>query len=58
MHFFAEKVLFNSFGCPALMPLPHNPDFKPAWGRGLLKTMYEREKMLETSIFSLSHNVF
>ena len=38
--------------------LPHNPDFKRPRKRRLLKTLWEKEKMLVPSIFSLSHNVF
>ena len=33
-------------------PLPYNPDFKPLWKSNLLKTLWQKEKMLETSIFS------
>ena len=42
--------LFNS--------LPHNLDFQQSQDRSLLKTLWEKEKMLVTSIFSFSHNVF
>ena len=36
-----------------------NPsDFKRPWERGLLKTLWENKKMLETSIFFFSYNVF
>ena len=39
-------------------PLPHNDDLWPFWGKkGLMKTLWEKEKMLITSIFSFSHNV-
>ena len=27
-------------------PLPHNPDFRQPWERKLLKTLWEKEKML------------
>ena len=39
-------------------PLPHNPDI--LWPRGirLLKTLWEKEKILVTSIFSLSPQCF
>ena len=33
-------------------------DFYQLWERSILKTMWENEKMLVTSIFSLFHNVF
>ena len=39
-------------------PLPQNPDFQRPLKRSLLKTIWEKEKMLVTSIFSFSHNVF
>ena len=38
--------------------LPHNPDFLQPSEGSLLKTLWEMEKMLETVIFSFSHNVF
>ena len=47
---YQEILSFNS--------LPHYPEFKQPWGRGFLKTLWEKEKMLVTSIFSYSHNVF
>ena len=43
-------VLFNS--------LLHNPIFQRSCARSLLKTLWEKEKMLVTSIFSFFHNVF
>ena len=39
-------------------PLPNNHDFYWPWIRSLLKTLWEKEKMLVTSIFSFFHNVF
>ena len=36
----------------------HNPDICQFWQRRLLKTLWEKEKMLVTSIFSFSYNVF
>ena len=41
-----------------LRSLPHSPDFSHLWKRKLLKTLWEKEKILITSIFSFSHNVF
>ena len=38
--------------------LQHNPDFWRPQGKKLLKTFREKEKMLVTSIFSFSQNVF
>ena len=39
-------------------PLPNNPWFLWPWDRCHLKTLWEKEKVLVTSIFSFSHNVF
>ena len=41
-----------------LYSLPHNPNFKGPQEKSLLKTLCEKKKMLVTSIFSFSHNVF
>ena len=38
--------------------LPHNSYIERPWNRSLLKTLWEKEKMLVTSIFSFSRNVF
>ena len=37
---------------------PNNPGFSGPWKRSLLKTSWEKEKMLDNSIFSLSNNIF
>ena len=43
----------------SLNPLPHNnDDFYAPGEKTLLKTLRVKEKMLVTSIFSFSHNVF
>ena len=39
-------------------PLPLNLDIEPPWGRNILKTLSENEKMLSTGIFSFSYNLF
>ena len=39
-------------------PLRNSPWFLRSWERRLLKTMWEKEKMMVASIFSFSHNVF
>ena len=45
-----EKQSHTSFN-----PLPHNPYFWRPWERSLQKTLWEKEKMLVTSIFTFSH---
>ena len=37
---------------------PNNPGVQQPWKSSLLKTLWEKEKMLVTSIFSFSHNIF
>ena len=39
-------------------PFPNKPWFLRVYGTTLLKTLWEKEKMLVTSIFSFSHSVF
>ena len=39
-------------------PFPLNDTFWRVWERSLYETLWEKEKMLVTSIFSFSHNVF
>ena len=39
-------------------PFPNNPWFLRVWGTSLLKTLWEKEKLLVTSNFSFSHKVF
>ena len=46
----ARSIYFNHF--------PNKPCFLRVWNSSLLKTLWENEKMLVTSIFSFSHNVF
>ena len=41
-----------------LNPLPQMSEFQLPWKRLLLKTVWEKEKMLATIIFSFIHNVF
>ena len=37
---------------------PHNDDFWRTGGKSLLKTLWEKKKMMVTSFFFFSHNVF
>ena len=39
-------------------PFPHNDTFWGPWETSLLKTLWEKEKLLVTSNFSFSHCVF
>ena len=39
-------------------PFPHNDTFSCPWETSLLKTLWEKEKLLVTSNFSFSHHVF
>ena len=39
-------------------PFPNKPWFLPVCSRGLLKTLWEKEKLVVTSNFSFSHSVF
>ena len=49
---FAEK------GENAVNPFPNKPLFLPVCSTSLLKTLWEKEKLLITSNFSFSHSVF
>ena len=40
-----------------LNSLPHNHDFQRPCTKSLLKSLWDKEKLLGTSIFSFSHNV-
>ena len=42
----------------SLNPSPHNDDFWRPGGKSLLKTLWEKKKMLVSSIFFFSRNVF
>ena len=46
----------NDSSC--LNPFPNKPWFLWIYSTSLLKTLWEKEKMLVTSIFSFSHSVF
>ena len=39
-------------------PFPHNDTFSHPWETSLLKTLWEKEKLLVTSNFSFSYSVF
>ena len=50
--------LFSSPTHYWLNPFPHNDAFWRPWETSLLKTLWEKEKLLVTSNFSFSHSVF
>ena len=66
MHFkMSSAISFNldqskilSSGNGLINPLPYTADFKQTWERSFLKTLWEKEKMLVTSNFPFSNNVF
>ena len=54
-----EWVKWNTLNDPRLFnPFPHNDTFWRLWKTSLLKTLWEKEKLLVTSNFSFSHSVF
>ena len=50
--------LFASILSFSLNLFPHNDTFLRPWETSLLKTLWEKEKLLITSNFSFSHSVF
>ena len=44
--------------CAHVNPFPHNDTFWRPWESSLLKTLWEKEKLLVTSNFSFSHSAF
>ena len=44
--------------CRPFYPSPNKPWFLRVCSKGLLKTLWEKEKLLVTSNFSFSHSVF
>ena len=48
--FFPHESRFN--------PFPNKHWFLPVWGRSLLKTLWQKAKLLVTNNLSFSHNVF
>ena len=50
------KLLYFCFNC--INPFPNKPWFLRVCSTSLLKTLREKEKLLVTSNFSFSHNVF
>ena len=63
-HFDMERpynkiLLLNNMGCTIVFnPFPNKPWFLCVCSTSLLKTLWEKEKLLVTSNFSFSHSVF
>ena len=54
-----RQQIQNEFYCTlTLNPFPHNDTFWRPWETSLLKTLWEKEKLLVMSNFSFSHSVF
>ena len=49
---------FSDISKSSLDPFPNKPLFLHVCSTSLLKTLWEKEKLLVTSNFSFSHNVF
>ena len=50
--------IFKTLFLKATNPFPHSDTFWRPWETSLLKTLWEKEKLLVTSNFSFSHSVF
>ena len=48
----------QGFFLERINPFPHNNTFWRPWETNLLKTLWEKEKLLATSNFSFAHHVF
>ena len=58
-HHFKDKPIINLSSASAFFsPFPNNDTFRRPWETSLLKTPWEKEKLLVTSNFSFSHSVF
>ena len=51
-------ILMHTVSKNVLNPFPNKPWFLRVYGTILLKTLWEKEKMLVTSIFSFSYSIF
>ena len=49
---------FDIVDISLINPFPHNVTFWRPWETSLMKTLWEKEKLLVTSNFSFSHSVF
>ena len=60
-NFSFSHIVFYRFGeltAIFINPFPHNDTFWRLWETSLLKTLWEKEKLLVTSNFSFSRSVF
>ena len=55
---FHQTVPFYPFSNNVFNPFPNKPWFLSVCSTGLLKTLWEKEKLLLTSDFTFSHSVF
>ena len=55
---FFLKCLRKAIFSGSFNPFPHNDTFWRPWETSLLKTLWEKEKLLVTSNFSFTHSVF
>ena len=55
---YATCIIFEIVVRLSVNPFPHNDTFWHPWETSLLKTPWEKEKLLVTSNFSFSHSVF
>ena len=56
--FFFWQILGNNFWTANFNPFPNEPRFLCVCHTSLLKTLWEKEKLLITSNFSFFHSVF
>ena len=56
--FYSGWIFSNWRPFTCINSFPHNDTFWRQWETSLLKTLWEKEKLLVTSNFSFSHNVF
>ena len=53
-----KQTAANDMGAACINPWPYHPKYWQPWRLCLLKTLWEKEKMMVAIIFSFSHNVF
>ena len=58
LDFFFFKFQTETLNLSHINPFPNKPLFLRVCSKSLLKTLWEKEKLLVTSNFSFSHSVF